>query len=183
MFLGQPGLAYSLIGPRIRLHAWAKAEKAGRNAARQRFTIPPERYYLPILNILVPQTGQVPWVAGFLFFIVTFTAFLISLLALHFTQYASTTLTSLQVLWPSDAGPLLADAVWRPPNSFAEPTAAPCPVVSQVTCVSLFLLQPLQRFLLSHGPIREFFLGQSVFFASDSRIDQPSCPPQKWVER
>jgi hypothetical protein len=51
-------------------------------------------YYLPILNILVPQVGQVPVVAGFLFFIVIALVFFISLLALHFTQYPCITLTS-----------------------------------------------------------------------------------------
>ncbi|MBI2863650.1 MAG: hypothetical protein HYX94_03710 [Chloroflexi bacterium] len=43
----------------------------------------------PILNSLVPQTGHVPSVAGLLFFKVTALGFLISLLALHLTQYAS----------------------------------------------------------------------------------------------
>ena len=45
-------------------------------------------YALPILNILVPQTGQTPCVAALPFFIVIALALLISLLALHFTQYA-----------------------------------------------------------------------------------------------
>jgi hypothetical protein len=40
----------------------------------------------PILNILVPQTGQVPSVAGRPFFIVIGLAFVISREALHFTQ-------------------------------------------------------------------------------------------------
>jgi hypothetical protein len=48
-----------------------------------------ESGYLPILNILVPQTGQIPWVAGLPFFIVTFFSSFIVLLDLHFTQYAS----------------------------------------------------------------------------------------------
>ena len=43
----------------------------------------------PILNILVPQTGHLPSVAGRPFFIVIWTASLISRLALHLTQYAS----------------------------------------------------------------------------------------------
>ena len=49
------------------------------------------RRYLaaPILNILVPQTGHFPSVAGLPFFIVICTASLISRLVLHFTQYAS----------------------------------------------------------------------------------------------
>jgi len=38
---------------------------------------------------LVPQTGQVPVVAGFPFFMVIFCGFLISRFALHFTQYAT----------------------------------------------------------------------------------------------
>jgi hypothetical protein len=41
---------------------------------------------LPILNILVPQVGQAPVVAGFLFFIVTALGFFISFLARHLTQ-------------------------------------------------------------------------------------------------
>jgi hypothetical protein len=49
----------------------------------------------PILNILVPQTEQVPCVAGLPFFIVTAVGLTISRLALHFTQYASMKLTSL----------------------------------------------------------------------------------------
>ena len=40
----------------------------------------------PILNILVPQSAQVPSVAGLPFFIVTSVAFFISFLALHFMQ-------------------------------------------------------------------------------------------------
>jgi hypothetical protein len=42
---------------------------------------------VPILNILVPQVGQVPEVAGFPFFMVMTLAFFISFLARHFTQY------------------------------------------------------------------------------------------------
>ncbi len=44
--------------------------------------------------MLVPHTGQVPLVAGFLFFMIVGVGFLISLLALHFTQYACIQLTS-----------------------------------------------------------------------------------------
>jgi hypothetical protein len=40
----------------------------------------------PILNIFVPHTGQVPWVAGFPFFIVIFCSLVMSRFALHFTQ-------------------------------------------------------------------------------------------------
>ena len=41
---------------------------------------------LPILNILVPQSGQTPWVAGLPFFIVTaFSSFMV-FLARHLTQ-------------------------------------------------------------------------------------------------
>ena len=43
--------------------------------------------YLPIRNILVPQAGQVPWVAGLPFFMVMLLAFLISFLVRHLTQY------------------------------------------------------------------------------------------------
>ena len=46
-------------------------------------------YALPILNIVVPQVGQEPLVAGFPFFIVTALASFISFLALHLTQYPS----------------------------------------------------------------------------------------------
>jgi hypothetical protein len=44
---------------------------------------------LPILNILVPQVGQIPEVAGRLFFITMALAAFISFLARHLTQYAS----------------------------------------------------------------------------------------------
>lgn len=40
----------------------------------------------PILKIFVPQTGQMPWVAGRPFFIVICFASFISREALHFTQ-------------------------------------------------------------------------------------------------
>jgi hypothetical protein len=45
-------------------------------------------YALPILNTLVPHTGQTPWVAGLPFFMVMLLGSLISLLARHFMQYA-----------------------------------------------------------------------------------------------
>jgi hypothetical protein len=46
-----------------------------------------ETYLLaPILNILVPQTGHVPSVAGRPFFMLICFAFLISRLVLHFMQ-------------------------------------------------------------------------------------------------
>jgi len=41
----------------------------------------------PILYIFVLQVGQVPFVAGLPFFMVTDFGFFISLLVLHFTQY------------------------------------------------------------------------------------------------
>jgi len=44
--------------------------------------------YPPIRNTLVPHTGQIPLVAGLPFFMVILVGFLISTLALHFTQYA-----------------------------------------------------------------------------------------------
>jgi hypothetical protein len=65
-------------------------EEARRPAGLLAFT--PRMVYflaLPILNTLVPQVGQVPWVAGFLFFKVTSLGFLISFFARHLTQYAS----------------------------------------------------------------------------------------------
>ncbi len=43
--------------------------------------------YLPILNILVPQLGQTPCVAGLPFFMVMDLAFFISFFERHFTQY------------------------------------------------------------------------------------------------
>src|SRR5450759_4650864 len=48
---------------------------------------PPVCYLLlPILNILVPQSGQMPWVAGLPFFIVTACSSFMVFLARHFTQ-------------------------------------------------------------------------------------------------
>jgi hypothetical protein len=44
---------------------------------------------LPILNILVPQVGHVPSVAGFPFFMVIALAPFISRFVRHFKQYAS----------------------------------------------------------------------------------------------
>ena len=46
-------------------------------------------YALPIRNTLVPQTGQVPFVAGLPFFSVTCDGLRTSRLLLHFMQYAS----------------------------------------------------------------------------------------------
>ena len=51
--------------------------------------------YFPILNIVVPQVGHDPLVAGFLFFIVVAMGFFISFFDLHFTQYACIQVTSL----------------------------------------------------------------------------------------
>ena len=48
-----------------------------------------EPYPLPIRYILVLHTGQVPVVAGLPFFMVVGVASRISLLVLHFRQYAS----------------------------------------------------------------------------------------------
>jgi len=45
-------------------------------------------YFLPILNILVPQDGHIPCVAGLPFFMVMDLGSFISFLARHFTQYA-----------------------------------------------------------------------------------------------
>ena len=54
------------------------------------------RYFVePILNILVPHEGQVPWVADLPFFMVMLLESFISLLARHFTQYACIKFTSL----------------------------------------------------------------------------------------
>jgi len=74
-----------------------------------------QSYDLPILKILVPHSGQRPWVAGRPFFIVMSLASLISRLLLHLTQY------------PSLAG------IYRSPprrcafapTSWAEPAVAP----------------------------------------------------------
>lgn len=46
----------------------------------------PDSCYLPILNILVPQVGQLPEVAGFPFFMVIEVGFLICRLERHLTQ-------------------------------------------------------------------------------------------------
>ena len=43
-------------------------------------------FALPILNIVVPQTGHLPFVAGLPFFIVVASAFDISRWVLHFRQ-------------------------------------------------------------------------------------------------
>jgi len=45
-------------------------------------------YALPMRNTEVPQFGQTPFMAGLPFLSVTFWGFLISMFALHFTQYA-----------------------------------------------------------------------------------------------
>jgi len=45
-------------------------------------------YALPMRNTEVPQFGQMPFMAGLPFLSVTFWGFLISMFALHFTQYA-----------------------------------------------------------------------------------------------
>jgi len=45
-------------------------------------------YALPMRNTEVPQFGQTPLMAGLPFLSVTFWGFLISIFALHFTQYA-----------------------------------------------------------------------------------------------
>jgi len=50
---------------------------------------------LPILNSLVPQTEQIPVVAGLPFFIVVGCGSFISRFCLHFMQYASILSTSL----------------------------------------------------------------------------------------
>jgi hypothetical protein len=59
---------------------------------------PPVKYYavlkkdvlgylpLPILNILVPHVGQVPWVAGRPFFILIWLGLFISFFVRHFMQ-------------------------------------------------------------------------------------------------
>jgi hypothetical protein len=44
-------------------------------------------YAFPILNIVVPQSGQEAFNAGFPFFIVTACGLSTSFFALHFTQY------------------------------------------------------------------------------------------------
>jgi hypothetical protein len=51
------------------------------------FDAPDVGYFaLPILNIVVPQTGHLPFVAGLPFFIVVASAFDISRCVLHFKQ-------------------------------------------------------------------------------------------------
>jgi hypothetical protein len=51
------------------------------------FALSSDGLYPPILNMVVPQTSQTAFVAGFPFFIVTFSGFFPSLFARHFTQY------------------------------------------------------------------------------------------------
>ena len=71
-----------------------------------------ENYFPPILNILVPQTGHDPVIAGLPFFILTSLASFICLFCLHFMQYPSINslslirriliknpIVDLQVLW------------------------------------------------------------------------------------
>jgi hypothetical protein len=48
--------------------------------------------HLPILNIFVPHTVQIPCVAGLPFFIMTFFSSFIDVFDLHLTQYASMTM-------------------------------------------------------------------------------------------
>jgi hypothetical protein len=57
----------------------------------------------PILKIFVPQTGQVPCVAGRPFFIVIAFASLISREALHFTQYPVATGSPPRAILNADA--------------------------------------------------------------------------------
>ncbi len=52
----------------------------------------------PILNTLVPHTGQVPRVAGLPFFKVTLEGSFMSRFALHLKQYACTELTPFQTV-------------------------------------------------------------------------------------
>ena len=48
------------------------------------------RYFVaPIRQIVVPQSGHVPFVMGLPFFVVLSTGFCMTFFALHFTQYAS----------------------------------------------------------------------------------------------
>jgi len=53
-----------------------------------------EIYPVPILKTLIPHFGQVPFIAGRPFFILISSGSLISLFALHFTQYAVTIITN-----------------------------------------------------------------------------------------
>ncbi len=74
-------------------------------------------YLLPILNILVPHTGHVPWVAGLPFFMVILLGSFISLLVRHFMQYACIRFTSLLLenrLWPTGMSiDSLNYTIWR----------------------------------------------------------------------
>jgi hypothetical protein len=64
----------------------AEYERPVRASARERTPDHSIGDQPPILNILVPHTGQVPWVAGFPFFIVIFCSLVMSRFALHLTQ-------------------------------------------------------------------------------------------------
>jgi hypothetical protein len=61
--------------------------------------------------MVVPQSGQVPFVIGLPFFVVLSTGFCISFLVLHFTQYASMAILvasiSLSDMCGCGLGPLL----------------------------------------------------------------------------
>ena len=76
-------------------------------------------YALPMRKTLVPQLGQTPLTAGLPFLSVTFVGFLISICALHFTQYAWGIL-----MVPSEAGSALMwykTLTWEHENNTREP--------------------------------------------------------------
>jgi len=69
-----------MASPRLSTAATFARSSSGRTSRRA-------RHDAPILKIFVPHTGHTPCVAGRPFFIVIAFASLISLEALHFTQY------------------------------------------------------------------------------------------------
>jgi len=83
--------------------------------------------YPPIRNTLVPHTGQTPLVAGLPFFMVILVGFLISTLALHFTQYACITpYLLLRPLPCLSRGALPRLVPLQPPSPL--PVLGPCPL-------------------------------------------------------
>jgi len=82
--------------------------------------------YPPIRNTLVPHTGQTPLVAGLPFFMVILVGFLISTLALHFTQYACIDYLLLRPLPCLSRGALPRLVPLQPPSPL--PVLGPCPL-------------------------------------------------------
>jgi hypothetical protein len=76
----------SAIGSLVKFHQMQKGR--GQLQPRPFHYQPQPAQALPILNILVLQVGQTPWVAGLPFFIVMALGLFISFFERHLTQYA-----------------------------------------------------------------------------------------------